>query len=126
MALTPLPFDPLLERLRQATHGLYEIRDELGRGGMAVVYMAKDLRLGRPVAIKVMQPALLHAEGMTDRFLQEARGARAGDGAAEAYAAAIARFDSALEVFDVEHFELERVVCLEARARVAAKLAALT
>lgn len=70
---TPLPSDPLLERLRQATLGLYEIRDELGRGGMAVVYMAKDLRLQRPVAIKVMMPALLHAEGMTDRFLQEAR-----------------------------------------------------
>ena len=58
-------------------------------------------------------------------FVQEARGDRAGDGTAEAYAAAIARFDSALEVFDLEHFELERAVCLEARVRVAAKLAAL-
>ena len=67
------PTDPLLFSLRQATEGLYEIREELGRGGMAVVYLAKDLRLQRSVAIKVMQPSLLNAEGMTDRFLQEAR-----------------------------------------------------
>ena len=65
--------DPLLERLRAVTIGEYEIRGELGRGGMAVVYLAKDIRLERNVAIKVMLPELLRTGGMAERFLQEAR-----------------------------------------------------
>jgi serine/threonine protein kinase len=65
--------DPLLERLRRITLGLYDVHSELGRGGMAAVYLAHDLRLDRKVAIKVMLPELFMSEGMSDRFLLEAR-----------------------------------------------------
>jgi len=65
--------DFLLARLDRATLGVYELRGEIGRGGMAVVYLAKDLRLQRSVAIKAMQPALMLTSGMADRFMQEAR-----------------------------------------------------
>jgi serine/threonine-protein kinase len=67
------PWDELRERLITATTGEYEIKGELGRGGMAAVYLAHDLALGRKVAIKVMLPGLLYTERMAERFLQEAR-----------------------------------------------------
>ena len=63
----------LLARLRRATLGEYEVLTELGRGGMASVYLAHDLQLDRKVAIKVMLPSLLEGEGMTERFKLEAR-----------------------------------------------------
>src|SRR5213595_847175 len=47
-----------LDAVRQATLGEYEILGELGRGGMATVYLAHDIALDRQVAIKVMAPAL--------------------------------------------------------------------
>jgi serine/threonine-protein kinase len=50
----------------------YAVRRELGRGGMAVVYLADDLRHGRPVAIKVLLPELAAAIG-ADRFEREIR-----------------------------------------------------
>ncbi|MDX2122723.1 MAG: Ig-like domain-containing protein [Gemmatimonadota bacterium] len=63
-----------LEMLKQATLGDYEILRELGRGGMATVYLAHDIALDRKVAIKVMAPALiLMGEGMSERFKREAR-----------------------------------------------------
>src|SRR5882762_9232219 len=63
-----------LDALRQATLGQYEILAELGRGGMATVYLAHDLALDRKVAIKVLAPALLlMGEGMVERFKREAR-----------------------------------------------------
>ncbi len=65
--------DPLLARLREVTVGQYEVAEELGRGGMAVVFLGKDLRLQRTVAIKVMDPRLSLIPGMAERFLQEAR-----------------------------------------------------
>ncbi len=67
----------LLDALRQATLGEYEILAELGRGGMATVYLAQDLSLDRKVAIKLMSPALLEGEGMVERFKREARTAAA-------------------------------------------------
>jgi len=48
-----------IDALRQATLGEYEILAELGRGGMATVFLAHDLALDRKVAIKVLAPALL-------------------------------------------------------------------
>lgn len=63
----------MLDRLRQATLGVYDVAGELGRGGMAVVYVGKDLKLARTVAIKVMDPRLMLTPGMAERFLQEAR-----------------------------------------------------
>ncbi len=66
------PWDQVLERLRAATLGEFEIRRELGRGGMAAVYLAHEIALNRKVAIKVMAPGLLMGEGMVERFHQEA------------------------------------------------------
>src|SRR5207244_4320085 len=55
-----------------------EVLAELGRGGMATVYLAHDLALDRKVAIKVLAPALLlMGEGMVERFKREARTAAA-------------------------------------------------
>jgi serine/threonine-protein kinase len=63
-----------LELLKKATIGDYEILRELGRGGMAAVYLAHDIALDRKVAVKVMSPALLlMGEGMVERFKREAR-----------------------------------------------------
>jgi Protein kinase domain/Bacterial Ig-like domain (group 2) len=61
------------QTLRVATTGEYEINEELGRGGMATVFLARDLSLDRKVAIKVMAPHLLEGEGMAERFKLEAR-----------------------------------------------------
>jgi serine/threonine protein kinase len=69
--------DKLLELLRHATLGEYDIAGELGHGGMATVFLAHDLSLGRKVAIKVMSPALGLGPGMTERFKREARTAAA-------------------------------------------------
>ena len=63
----------LLAELRALTAGEYEIRGEIGRGGMAVVYLAYDLRLNRKVAIKAMLPDLAFHAGMEERFKREAR-----------------------------------------------------
>ena len=57
-------------RLRQALSGRYEIEYELGSGGMATVFRARDLRHGRTVAIKVLRPDLAAAVG-GERFLRE-------------------------------------------------------
>jgi alpha-tubulin suppressor-like RCC1 family protein/uncharacterized protein YjdB len=63
----------MIEALKAATSGEFEIVRELGRGGMAIVYQAHDLSLDREVAIKVMSPALLDGEGAIERFKREAR-----------------------------------------------------
>jgi serine/threonine-protein kinase len=67
------PANDLLERLQRATAGDYEVRGELGRGGMATVFLGYDLLLGRRVAIKVMLPELSASEAMRPRFREEAR-----------------------------------------------------
>jgi serine/threonine protein kinase len=65
--------DALLQALRDATLGEYDVLGELGRGGMATVYLAHDIALDRKVAIKVMSPTLMAGEGMAERFKREAR-----------------------------------------------------
>jgi serine/threonine-protein kinase len=65
--------DQVLEQLRKATLGRYDVGGEIGRGGMATVYLAHDLSLDRKVAIKVMSPALVLGPGMVERFKREAR-----------------------------------------------------
>jgi eukaryotic-like serine/threonine-protein kinase len=60
------------QRLEQATMGQLEIKKELGRGGMAAVFLAHEVALNRKVAVKVMAPGLLTGSGMISRFKQEA------------------------------------------------------
>jgi serine/threonine-protein kinase len=62
----------LLERLQSALADRYTIERELGRGGMAVVYLAHDLRHDRSVALKVLRPELAVTLG-AERFLREIR-----------------------------------------------------
>ena len=50
----------------------YRVERELGRGGMATVYLARDLRHDRPVALKVLRPELAASLG-PERFLREIR-----------------------------------------------------
>lgn len=65
--------DTLGELLSTATLGEYDIYGELGRGGMAAVYLGLDLALNRRVAIKTMLPELVAREGMVERFKREAQ-----------------------------------------------------
>ena len=66
------PADPLLGKLVDKR---YLIERKVARGGMATVYQAMDLRLERPVAIKIMHPHLAEDGDFTKRFIQEARSA---------------------------------------------------
>ncbi len=56
--------------------GRYEIRQQLGAGGMGVVYRAFDRELKEPVAIKTLRPELVGDENLLERFKQEIRLAR--------------------------------------------------
>src|SRR2546421_6074227 len=58
------------DRLNAALAGRYTIERELGRGGMATVYLARDVKHRRQVAVKVLRPELAAALG-PDRFLRE-------------------------------------------------------
>lgn len=58
------------DRLKSALADRYEIEQELGAGGMATVYLARDLKHERRVAVKVLRPELAASIGV-DRFLRE-------------------------------------------------------
>ena len=64
------PHDPMLERLRAHISDRYTIEKELGRGGMATVYLATDVKHEREVAIKVLLPELSATIG-AERFERE-------------------------------------------------------
>jgi len=65
--------DHLFLSFQAAVAGRYSLERELGRGGMGVVYLAREVRLDRPVAIKLLPPELAAQERLRDRFLREAR-----------------------------------------------------
>lgn len=74
---TPTPVvaagDPVPAEL--ATHPDYEVVRELGRGGMGVVYLARNRLMDRPEVLKVMGAELVDKPGAADRFLRELRSA---------------------------------------------------
>ncbi len=64
--------DPLFERLQRAVAPDYRVERELAGGGMGRVYLAHDVVLNQPVAIKVLRPELVTVAG-SDSFLREAQ-----------------------------------------------------
>ncbi len=60
----------LLDRVKRALVDRYDVERELGQGGMAVVYLARDRKLDRSIALKVLRPELAASLG-SDRFLRE-------------------------------------------------------
>ncbi len=61
-----------IERIRAVLAANYTIEREVGRGGMATVYLARDLKHARQVAVKVLRPDVTDALGAA-RFLREIR-----------------------------------------------------
>ena len=68
----PAP-DRLFIDFQAAVAGRYSLERELGRGGMGVVYLAREVRLDRPVAIKLLPPSKASDPKLRERFLREAR-----------------------------------------------------
>jgi serine/threonine-protein kinase len=73
MPESPAAPDPLYLAFQLALAGRYSIDRELGRGGMGVVYLAREVHLDRLVAIKLLPPALSIRPALRERFLREAR-----------------------------------------------------
>ena len=71
--VTDTPNDPLIGK----TISQYHIVSWIGGGGMGVVYLARDNRLGRTVALKFLPPQWSHDEGARERFIREAQAASA-------------------------------------------------
>jgi tRNA A-37 threonylcarbamoyl transferase component Bud32 len=63
----------ILERMIPEKIGIYQIKSELGRGGMATVYLAYDPRFEREVAVKVLPREMLHDPQFRVRFEREAK-----------------------------------------------------
>jgi serine/threonine-protein kinase len=69
----PDSLSPEFVALQHAVAGRYSLERELGRGGMGIVFLARDVALDRLVAIKLLPPAQAAQAGLKERFLREAR-----------------------------------------------------
>lgn len=67
------PVSPDFLALQEALAGRYSLDRELGRGGMGIVFLAHEVALDRPVALKLLPPTLAELPGVRARFLREAR-----------------------------------------------------
>jgi eukaryotic-like serine/threonine-protein kinase len=81
--------------------GPYEVVGRLGAGGMGEVYLARDTRLGREVALKVLPPETLHDPDRRARFEREAR------------AVAALNHPSIVTLYEIEEIEGQRVIVME-------------
>ncbi len=81
--------------------GHYKVLRLIGRGGMGEVYLARDTRLGRKVALKVLRPGAIGSRDAAERFIFEAR------------ATARFNFPHIVTIFDVSEFEGRPYVALE-------------
>ena len=66
-------YSPEFASLQRVVAGRYSLVREIGRGGMGIVFLARDVALDRPVAIKLLPPDLARESSFRERFLQEAR-----------------------------------------------------
>src|SRR5215212_8276268 len=73
MDMSDSAVDALFLTFQEALAGRYSLERELGRGGMGVVYLAREVRLDRPVAIKLLPPEFAAQQALRDRFIREAR-----------------------------------------------------
>jgi len=64
---------PMMENVENSLEGRYELEKELGRGGMGVVYMARDKQLDRKVALKFLGTLIDNSDEYRQRFVREAR-----------------------------------------------------
>ena len=87
--------------IREPIAGRYRLREKLGGGGMAEVYDALDLRLDRPVAVKLLRNGLLETPGMVERAEAEAR------------VAAKVHHPNVVSVLDAGHVEATPYVVME-------------
>lgn len=72
-SLMPEPTELTLPELRAALAHAYDVEAPIGRGGMGLVYVARERRLDRRVAIKVLPPELAVDDASRQKFLREAR-----------------------------------------------------
>jgi len=79
----------------------YRIEEFVGQGGMGVVYRARDTRLNRPVAIKLLSPVLVANSERRNRFIQEAR------------AAAALNHPAIAQVYDIDEVEGRLFIVME-------------
>ena len=81
--------------------GKYRVDKEVGRGGMATIYAAENVDIGKPVAVKVLAAELARSRTVTERFLREAR------------AAARVRSPHICEVYDAGTFQGQPFIVME-------------
>jgi serine/threonine-protein kinase len=94
--------------------GRYELKGLIGIGGMGAVYEARHLELGKPVAIKVLIPALAKDSQIAERFLREGRAAAAVD-----HPNIVEVFDLGTEPSGLTFIAMEKLEGEDLRSRIA-------